>query len=144
MLKEIFGIIFKILTFQPVVNGSYFVSFLIWIAIISLILLIIPGLIERFNKLYIKLKTKEIKEEQVLAIVTQKCYIPAYSSISASGSLSRRDSCYEVYLTYFTETFCIDSKKLYKNVKVGTKVPIILLSYITKKGKVIKTEFELV
>ena len=127
MLKEIFGIIFKILTFQPVVNGSYFVSFLIWIAII-----------------YIKLKTKEIKEERVLAIVTQKCYIPAYSSISASGSLSRRDSCYEVYLTYFTETFCIDSKKLYKNVKVGTKVPIILLSYITKKGKVIKTEFELV
>ena len=50
MLKEILGIIFKILTFQPVVNGSYFVSFLIWIAIISLILLIIPGLIERFIK----------------------------------------------------------------------------------------------
>ncbi len=144
MLKEILGIIFKILTFQPVVNGSYIVSFLIWIAIISLILLIIPGLIERFNKLYIKLKTKEIKEEQVLAIVTQKCYIPAYSSISASGSLKRCDSCYEIYLTYFTETFCIDSKKLYKSVKIGTKVPIILLSYITKKGKVIKTEFELV
>lgn len=87
MLKEILGIIFKILTFQPVVNGSYIVSFLIWIAIISLILLIIPGLIERFNKLYIKLKTKEIKEKQVLAIVTQKCYIPAYSIVLVQAAL---------------------------------------------------------
>lgn len=143
MLKEISNLFFKILMFKPVANDSWIISMLIWIIIIFSILLITSKLLEYFHELYIKLKTNEIKEEVVLAIVTQKCFIPEYTSISASRVPSRRNSCYDVYLTYGTENFYINSKIFYKKVKVGKKVPIKLLSYTTKKGKVIKTDFKI-
>ena len=124
------------------------IGILSWIivALLILLILVLASLVmEGCKAIYVKINTAEIVEEDIFVTVVEKDYDESYTTFVKVGSVTtpiHHGASYDVYLKYGNEKVVIDDQKLYNRVNKNDKLPAKLIKYLSKDGKVLKTDIE--
>lgn len=121
---------------------------LFWIvtALFLFMIFLIGAMINEWcYEIYAHINTAEVVEEMVFATVVDKDCDDEYTTFVNTGKVITpiyHSASYDVYLEYDGEEFVLDDEKLYYSVKKNDKIPAKLVKYLSKEGKVLKTDIE--
>lgn len=125
------------------------IGILHWIIVVMavlLVLLLVSVVWDGCNAVYVKINTAEIIEEDIFVTVVEKDYDASYTTFVRTGKVTtpiHHSASYDVYLKYGDEEFVLDNEELYNRVSKNDKIPAKLLKYLSKNGKLLKTDIEI-